>query len=79
MNTVHLQGIGKFQAKPAVELMVGDVTVWNYGAKEVVTVVEKRGKSVYVTLKYTSMGKEVEGIRRFSQTRLVAFATKKAV
>ena len=76
MNTVQLQSIGKFQAKPAGELVVGDVTVWNYGFKETVVEIEKRGKSVYATMEYTSNGKKCTGTRRMLQNRLVAFTTK---
>lgn len=35
-KSVHLQGIGRVNAKPAAELRAGDVTIWNYGYTETV-------------------------------------------
>lgn len=69
-QSIHLQGIGQFTAKPANELQVGDTTVWNYGSTAEVSNVSLKGKSVYVTLK-TQDGKEWPE-RRFLGSRLVA-------
>jgi hypothetical protein len=68
-KTIHLQGVGKFQAKPASEIKPGDVLVWNYGSTSTVLTVETRGKSVF-----TTQTAEKIGIfeRRFLGTRLVA-------
>jgi hypothetical protein len=69
-NSIHLQGIGQFTAKPAGELKVGDKTVWNYGATADVLSVRANGKSVYVLLK-DDKGREYPE-RRFLASRLVA-------
>lgn len=73
-HSVQLQGIGKVQGKPASELKVGDVTVWNYGYLETIQTVELRGKSVYVTLLCQKTQKTFE--RRLLQSRIVAVTAK---
>ena len=35
-NTIQLQGIGIVNAKPAGELVIGDITVWNFGGTAIV-------------------------------------------
>lgn len=69
--TLQLQGIGKREATPASELKVGDVTVWNYGYKEVVTEIAatKSGKSVKVTIESLNNGRAYS--RTFRNDRLV--------
>lgn len=69
-HSVQLQGIGRVHGKPASELKVGDVTVWNYGYLETIQTLEVRGKSVYVTL-LCNKTKKI-GSRRFLQSRIVA-------
>jgi hypothetical protein len=69
-QSIHLQGIGQFTAKPAGELRVGDTAVWNYGSTAEVVSVETKGKSVYVVLR-TADGKEWPE-RRFLGSRLIA-------
>jgi hypothetical protein len=69
-QSIHLQGIGQFTAKPAGDLQMGDVTVWNYGSTAEVVSLSRKGKSVYVTLK-TQDGKEWPE-RRFLGSRLIA-------
>jgi hypothetical protein len=68
--TVQLQEVGKFTAKPASELKVGDVMVWNYGSTSTVLTIRHQGKSVYLTQRDES-GKEYPE-RRFLGTRLIA-------
>lgn len=41
MKTTRLQGIGIVDAKPAAELKVGDITVWNFGYMHEVLAVEE--------------------------------------
>jgi hypothetical protein len=68
-QSIHLQGIGQFTAKPAAELKEGDTTVWNSGATAQVVSVRTQGKSVYVVL---NDGNAVYPERRFLGSRLVA-------
>lgn len=70
MQSIHLQGIGQFTAKPARDLREGDTTVWNGGSTAKVVTVRTAGKSVYVVLR-TEDGKEWPE-RRFLGSRLVA-------
>lgn len=44
-----LQGIGNHPAKLAADLKVGDVTVWNYGAKDSITAIANGAKTLRVT------------------------------
>ena len=69
-QSIHLQGIGQFTAKPASELTIGDTTVWNHGSTAAVASVRQQGKSVFVVLR-TEDGKEWPE-RRFLGSRLVA-------
>ncbi len=69
-QSIHLQAIGQFAAKPASELKVGDKTVWNFGSTAIVASVRSHGKSVYAVLR-TEDGK-VWPERRFLGTRLIA-------
>lgn len=69
-QSIHLQGIGQFTAKPASDLKIGDTTVWNYGHTAEVISVRAQGKSIYVALR-TEDGKDWPE-RRFLSSRLVA-------
>lgn len=74
MKTIHLQQIGKTKAIEAKKLKVGDVTVWNGGATEVITSIEftKSKKSVLVGIEYINyLGQLVKSVRRFGADRLV--------
>ena len=73
-DSIQLQGIGKVHAKPASELKVGDVTIWNYGYREMVETIEIRGNSVYVTLRCQKSGQLFS--RRFLQSRLVGISSE---
>lgn len=70
-KSIHLQGIGRFTAKPAEELKAGDVMVWNFGYTSTVLAAEQRTpKTITVLEKDNGSGKE--GTRRFRVGRLVA-------
>lgn len=60
-----------FTARPASELQIGDMTVWNYGSTAEVMSIRTAGKSVYVTLR--AAGK-VHPERRFMSSSLVPIA-----
>lgn len=70
-QSIHLQGIGQFTAKPAGDLKKGDTTVWNSGSTAKVVSVRSQGKSIYVVL---NDGKTEYPERRFLASRLVACA-----
>lgn len=73
-NSIHLQGIGQHTAKPAGELAVGDVTVWNYGYASRVVSVERVSK-MFVVAGLVSTDKRSDGKvwpRRMKIDRLVA-------
>ena len=67
-NTIQLQGIGTVSAKPAAELQIGDITIWNFGHKAVVL-----GKVKETAAFVTLLIEEKEGTftRRLKKTRLV--------
>ena len=52
--TIHLQGIGERPAKPASQIRVGDVLIWNYGEKSIVKSITetKSGKSINILEDY---------------------------
>lgn len=68
-QSIHLQEIGQFTAKPASDFKVGDVTVWNGGSTAEVVSVEVKGRSVFMVLK---TAEKTWPIRRFLATRLIA-------
>lgn len=68
MNTIQLQAIGTVNAKPAGELVEGDVTVWNFGS--LATVVGKVSETkAFVTLALKSEHGTHE--RKLKKSRLV--------
>lgn len=69
-SSIHIQGIGKFTAKPANEFQVGDTMVWNHGSTSKVVEARREGKSVYIVMQ-TGDGK-VWPERRFLGSRLIA-------
>lgn len=74
--TIHLQGIGNVRAKPADELRVGDTTLWNYGAKEIIQSIEQTSKAfitVYVLPPYADRYATPQP-RRLKRSRLVGIA-----
>ncbi|RYD63710.1 MAG: hypothetical protein EOP83_11470, partial [Verrucomicrobiaceae bacterium] len=72
---IHLQHYGMCTAKPASELKVGDITIWNTGATaEVIAITEASKHFLNVTTRYaTSRGRYEEGVRRLKKDRLVAY------
>lgn len=71
--SIHLQGIGRQIAKPAAEIVIGDVLVWNYGCLS--TVVAARSVSPkFVEIDTTCDGKQYT--RRLKKDRLVAWSPR---
>jgi len=68
---IQLQGIGQWiKTKPASELRVGDVLVWNYGESSVVVSIEKTSeKSIWIR---TQTSKGDSYISRYLKTREIA-------
>lgn len=72
-ETIQLQSIGHVPAKPAGDLNVGDVTVWNFGYTSEVTAIEDASPQfVNVTLTSTNH----VGVRRMKRTRLVGVSLR---
>ena len=68
--TVQLQSVGRVAAKPAGELQVGDVIMWNYGYTSTVAAVTARGTTQIVVR--TQRDNDSTYTRMMSKTRLVA-------
>ena len=69
MQTIQLQSIGKVEATEAINLKVGDVTVWNFGfTEEIIEVLKVTAKTRVLKIKSES-GKFFE--RRLKNDRLV--------
>jgi hypothetical protein len=69
MQTVHLQGIGQVQAKPAADIKPGDVLMWNFGyTSTVLALLSETAKSMVIQTRCEG------GIfqRRLMKSRLVA-------
>lgn len=70
-DKIQLQSIGLVNAKPAGELVSGDVTIWNFGSTAIV--LEKvKETAAFVTLSLDN-GKHGISERRLKKTRLVGF------
>ncbi len=73
MNEVHLQGLGSVPGKPASELTIGDVVIFNYGYKYEVIEIKLSGKaSVATKMKSFDSGKVYD--RRFKLSTIVAIS-----
>ena len=75
--TVQLQSIGRVAAKPAGELQVGDITLWNFGYTSTVTKIQPRGKTQIIVhlateIKQLTCTTVTTSSRLMSKTRLVA-------
>lgn len=70
VNSIHLQGMGLHYAKPASELVIGDVLVWNYGYTSTLHAFGKGTPKMLDIIVKEPDGKLNE--RRFARTRLVA-------
>lgn len=66
---VTLIGYGIAPAKPAQDLQVGDVTVWNYGFTETITSITPKG-STMLTLTIQSRDGHIFN-RNVKRTRLI--------
>jgi hypothetical protein len=69
-QTVHLQGIGRFNAIPAGDLVPGVKMVWNYGYTSKVVSVERVSPKTVRVVERSERG--VEGVRTMRSSRLVA-------
>lgn len=71
-RTVKLMGVyGRTDAKPAEEMQVGDIVLWNYGVKGVVLniVPSASGKTYDITTKTLDTG--YISTRRYGAKRLI--------
>jgi hypothetical protein len=73
-DTIHLQGIGQFPAKPASDFQIGDFAVWNQGYTSQVINVEPKGKKFLTWRIRTKDGKMWDRIVKAD--RLVAFSSR---
>jgi len=70
MATIKLQSIGTQTAKRADELVVGDITVWNFGMKsEITEIIKITKKTILFGMK--SLESDWVGTRRMNKDRLV--------
>ena len=70
IKSIHLQGIGRFQAKKASEFKVGDKLVWNGGFTSKITKIKKKTPS-QIVFEVKSDGKLYD--KRINKDRLVAY------
>lgn len=72
-HTIHLQAIGRVRAKPASEIAVGDVLVWNFGMRTLVEGVREVSKCY---LEVAELSEESGGrtTRRMKRDRLVGLS-----
>ena len=72
MRTIRLQSIGWVDAKPARELKLNDVIIWNFGYTSTVKSIEPKEKTIRTVI-ISEDGKEYK--RDFRPSRLVAIRT----
>lgn len=70
-NAIHLIGWGSHPAKPAGEIVVGDVLVWNYGQTSTVIDIKRKAGSSFIDFTTRNLSGAVFS-RRMKATRLVA-------
>ncbi len=76
MPQIRLIGVGCKVAKPAGEIKVGDVLIWNYGiTSTVLEVVKETRTQIVVMTKNNESGARM--LRRMAKKRLVAYDDKK--
>lgn len=69
-KTIQLQSIGRVNAVPAIDLKVGDTTIWNFGYTETIAKVAKEtAKTITFEISCNTTGKTLQ--RRLNKTRLV--------
>lgn len=71
---IHLQSIGFHVAKPASQIQVGDVLVYNYGVTAQVVSVGSASKAFMALVVRAESGKEYAS--RMKKDRLVAWSPK---
>ena len=69
--TVTLIGYGLAPAKPAGDLQIGDVVVWNYGYKSTVVSITPRGKT-QINVELHSHNSDTCSTRVMGRTTLIA-------
>lgn len=72
MTKLHLQGVGKVNAKKAVDFKVGDKMVWNFGSTSTITGVAKETKA-FITYIMTDSKMPEPYERKLKKDRLVGF------
>jgi hypothetical protein len=83
-NLVHLQGIGKVEAKPAQEFQIGEFMMWNTGSQSKVVGIAKETKA-FITFEilypdcWRDWANAKVGERRLKKTRLVAIGSEQIV
>ena len=77
--TIHLQVVGQHRAKLVSEVQVGDVLVWNYGTRSLVTAMRPMSKC-FVEIDETYIDRMTNlprtWTRRMKLARLVAFSSQ---
>ena len=73
MQTIHLQGIGRIEAKPAQEFKAGEFFCWNYGGTcEIIGIKRETPATLTFAVKYKNYsGTTEEAVRTLKKTRLV--------
>ena len=71
MKTIHLQFIGKLQAKPAKEIKLNDAIIYNYGeTSKVLSIIRETNKSIWFQL-LSDRGKTYT--KQYNKNTLLAF------
>ena len=77
--TIHLQAIGQHPAKLVSEVKAGDVRVWNFGLRGLVTAVRPASK-MFVEVDTTTVcrvtGKSSTWTQRMKLAKLVGFSSQ---
>ena len=69
-----LQGVGWTYGKPAKDLKVGDIMVWNYGyTSEVAEIIKETPRTIIIDEQYSDYDGSIKhGQRKFKKDRIVA-------
>ena len=72
-GTIHLQGVGRVEAKPAKEFKIGESFMWNYGStSEIKRIVKETSSYITFEIEYEAYSGKMElGERRLKKDRLV--------
>ena len=85
MQTIHLQGIGKVEAKPAQEFQIGEFILWNFGSQSKIVGIAKETKAfITFKLEYPLSGRRDwadtgTSERRLKKSRLVGIGSEEIV